>query len=186
MQHETRIYSEELNQELLYHQTAQAQAESLLAAERQRAEHTLQEQTHQWQDALSNVTEWGEAAVEQERSETVEAEVETNIFRLELQEAQEELRNWDDWYSSGILPEAETSLLREEEGTSSLPAIPEQVQGTSSPLTPPVLQSQPLLARHLPPQTLPFQNFASRVAETAQEEEVAEEQQAALRVPPRE
>ena len=53
----------------------------------------------------------GEAAVEQERSETVEAEVETNIFRLELQEAREELRNWDDWYSSGILPEAETSLL---------------------------------------------------------------------------
>ena len=36
------------------------------------------------------------------------------------------------------------------------------------------LQSQPLLARHLPPQTLPFQNFASRVAESAQEEEVAD------------
>ena len=56
------------------------------------------------------------------------------------------------------------------------------LQGTSSPLTPPALPSQPLLARHLPPQTLPFQNFASRVAETAQEEEVAEEQQATLRV----
>ena len=49
-------------------------------------------------------------------------------------------------------------------------------------MTPPIFQSQPLLARHLPPQTLPFQNFASRVAETAQQEEVAEEQQAALRV----
>ena len=59
VQHEARIYSEELNQELLYHQTAQAQAESLLAAERQRAEHTLQEQANQWQDALSNVAEWG-------------------------------------------------------------------------------------------------------------------------------
>ena len=32
------------------------------------------------------------------------------------------------------------------------------------------------------PQTLPFQNFASRVAGTAQEEEVAEEQRAALQV----
>ena len=57
VQQETRIYSEELNQELFYHQTAQTQAESLLAAERQRAERTLQEQTQQWQDALSNVTE---------------------------------------------------------------------------------------------------------------------------------
>ena len=34
VQQEARIYFEELSQELLYHQTAQAQAESLLAAER--------------------------------------------------------------------------------------------------------------------------------------------------------
>ena len=100
---------------------------------------------------------------------------------------QQEARIYSEELSQELLyhqtaQEAETSLLREEEGISSLPAIPEQVQGTSSPLTPPVLQSQPLLARHLSPQTLPFQNFASRVAETAQEEEVAEEQQAALRV----
>ena len=49
VQQEARIYSEELHQELHYHQTAQAQAESLLAAERQRAEHTPQEQANQWQ-----------------------------------------------------------------------------------------------------------------------------------------
>ena len=185
VQQEARIYSEELRQELQYHQTAQAQAESLLAAERQRAEHTLRKQADQWQSALQNVSEWGETAVEQERSETVEAEAQINLFRLELQEAQEELRNWDDWYSSGILPEAETSLQREEEeGSSALPAsaFPESVQGTASPLTPLVFQSQPLLAQHLPPPVLPFQNFASRVAETALEQEVAEEQQAARRV----
>ena len=185
VQQEARIYSEELHQELQYHQTAQAQAESLLAAERQRAEHTLLEQANQWQSALRNVSEWGETAVEQERSENVEQEVQLNIFRLELQEAHEELRNWDDWYSSGVLPEAETSLdTEEEEGSPSLPApaISEQVQGTSSPLTPPVLQSQPLLAQHLPPPVLPFQNFASRVAETALEREVVEEQQAARRI----
>ena len=113
------------------------------------------------------------------------AEVQLNIFRLELHDAQEELRNWDDWYSSGILPEAETSLhAEEEEGSSSLP-VPDasgQVQGDSVPLTPPVLQTQPLLARHLPPPVLPFQDFATRVAETALEREVAEEQQAARRV----
>ena len=186
VQHEARIYSEELHQELLYHQTAQAQAESLLAAERQRAEHTLQEQANQWQSALRNVSEWGENAVEQERSGTVEREVQLNIYRLELHDAQEELRNWDDWYSTGILPEAETSLHaeEEEEGSSSLlvPDISRQVQGESAPLTPPVLQTQPLLARHLPPPVLPFQDFAARVAETALEREVAEEQQAARRV----
>ena len=72
-------------------------------------------------------SKWEEEDVEQERTLTVQAEVETNIFRLELQEAQEELRNWDDWYSSGVLPEAEPSLLREEEGYSSLPVIQEHV-----------------------------------------------------------
>ena len=82
VQQEARIYSEELHQELLYHQTAQAQAESLLAAERQRAEHTLREQADQRQSALRKVSEWGETAVEQERSEAVEAEVQTHVFRL--------------------------------------------------------------------------------------------------------
>ena len=188
VQQEARIYSEELHHELQYHQTAQAQAESLLAAERQRAEHTLHEQATHWQSALRNVSEWGETAVEQERSESVEREVQLNIFRIELHDAQEELRNWDDWYSSGIVPEAETSLqAEEEEGSSSLP-VPDTsrpVQGAPAPLTPPVLQTQPLLARHarhLPPPVLPFQDFAARVAETALEREVAEEQQAARRV----
>ena len=72
----------------------------------------------------------------------------------------------------------------EEEGSSSLP-VPDTsrpVQGGSAPLTPPVLQTQPLLARHLPPPVLPFQDFAARVAETALEREVAEEQQAARRI----
>ena len=127
VQQEARVYSEELHQELHYHQTAKN-------------------------------------AVEQERSESVEREVQLNIFRLELHDAQEELRNWDDWYTSGILPEAETSLhAEEEEGSSSLP-VPDTsrpVQGGSAPLTPPVLQIQPLLARHLPPSVLPFQDFAA-------------------------
>ena len=63
-----------------------------------------------------------------------------------------------------------------------MPDTSRPVQGIPSPLTPPVLQTQPLLARHLPPQVLPFQDFAARVAETALEREVAEEQQAARRV----
>ena len=176
---ETRVHAEELSQEPLYRKTLQAQAESLLAAVRQRSQHTLQEQTEHWREALERVSEWGQEAVEQDRALTIEPEAQTNIFRLELQE---ELRNWDDWYSSGDLPEAESSFLHEEEGSSSLLATQEHVQGPPTPLTPPVLQWQPLLAQHLPPQTLPFQNFVSRVAETAQEEEVAEEQRSAMQV----
>ena len=38
----------ELSQELLYHQTAQAQAEFTLAAEKQCSQHTLQGQTEEW------------------------------------------------------------------------------------------------------------------------------------------
>ena len=127
----------------------------------------------------------GETAIEQERSENVEREVQLNIFRLELHDAQEELRNWDDWYTSGILLEAETSLhAEEEEGSSSLP-VPDTSRpspGWISTFDSSSLQTQPLLARHLPPPVLPFQDFATRVAETALEREVAEEQQAARRV----
>ena len=67
---------------------AQAQTESLLAAERQTAQTTLNEQTTQWEAALHQVTEMAEEAVEQERTKTVEAEVDVNVFRLELQESQ--------------------------------------------------------------------------------------------------
>ena len=51
VQQEARLYSEELNKSCFTTRLRKAQAESLLAAERQRAEHTLQEQAQQWQDA---------------------------------------------------------------------------------------------------------------------------------------
>ena len=65
---------------------SQPQAESLLAAERQRSHRILEEQTEKREVALYNVTQWGEEAVESERTNTVEAKVETNIFGLELEE----------------------------------------------------------------------------------------------------
>ena len=56
-----------------------------------------------------------EEAVEQERTKTVEAEVNLNVFRLELQESQEELQVWTDWYADlPDLPEAETSEQQED------------------------------------------------------------------------
>ena len=152
VQQETRLYFQSSQHQLQYHMNAQAQAEFLLAVECQHAQKALDEQATQWEAALHQVTERGEEAVEQERTNTVETEVQTrlerNIFRLELQESQEELRNWDDLYTSGVSPEAETSERQEDlhsiagEQPASLPAIRVLVPG-ASPLTPPVLQQKP-------------------------------------------
>ena len=105
---------------------------------------------------------------------TFEAEVETNIFRLEYQEAQEELRTWKEWCETDPAPEAETSEQQQEEepplhGYPGLPA-------GSSPLTPPVMQQPALLSRHLPPSHFPFQDLAARETENSMAAEVAQEQ----------
>ena len=139
---------------------AQAQTESLLAAEHKNAQTTLDKQANQWEAALHQVTEMAEEAVEQERTSTVEGEVDTNVFRLELQESQQELQNWDDWYNSGVLPEAETPEQEDfhsiaGEQPASLPAISELLPA-ASPLAPPVVQHTTLQFRHSPPSNLPF------------------------------
>ena len=122
----------------------------------------------------------GEEAVERENILTVQAEVETNIFRLEHQEAQEELRAWEEWCETEPAEEAETSDPQQEQepplqGYPSLPAGP-------SPLTPPVMQQPALLSRHLPPSHLPFQDLAARESENSMAAEVAQEQATAKAV----
>ena len=169
------------------HMNAQAQIESLLAVERQTAQTTLNEQTTQWEAAFHQVTEMAEEAVEQERTKTVEAEVDVNVFRLELQESQQELQIWNDWY--GDLLEAETSEQPQEdfhsiagEQPASLLAISELLPG-ASPLTPLVVQYPTLQSRHLLPAHLPFSDISARVAaETQKAEEISQEQEKARRV----
>ena len=81
----------------------------------------------------------------------MEAEVDVNVFRLELQESQDELQTWTDWY--GDLPEAETSEQQEDlhsiagEQSASLPANSE-IPGPS-PLIPPVVQHPTLQSKTL-------------------------------------
>ena len=58
---------------------AQAQAESLIA-ERKNVQITLDVKATRWEAALHQVTELGEEAVEQERTNRIEAEIETTIF----------------------------------------------------------------------------------------------------------
>ena len=180
LQQEARFYHQNLQQELLYHQNAQAQAESLLAAERQQSQRILQEQTDQWEAALQQVVRGGEEAVERERTLTVEAEGETNIFRLEHQEALQELAAWEEWCQTEPAEEAEISDSPQEQeqslqGHTGLPT-------GSSPLTPPVMQQQTLLFRHLPPSHLPFQDLAARESENSMATEIAQEQATARAV----
>ena len=170
----TRIFIE-----LLYHQNAQAQAESLLAAERQQSQKILQEQTHQWEAALQQVVRGGEEAVKRERTLTVEAEGQTNIFRLEHQEALQEIASWEEWCQTEPAEEAEISdAPQEQEPLQGYPGLPTG----SSPLTPPVMQQQTLLSRHLPPTQLPFQDLAARESENSMAAEIAQEQASARAV----
>ena len=81
IQQEAQLYSQSLQQELQYHMNAQAQTEFLLAAERQNTQTILNEQTTQWEVARHQVTEMAEEAVEQERTKTVEAEVDVNVLQ---------------------------------------------------------------------------------------------------------
>ena len=147
LQQEARFCHQNLQQELLYHQNAQAQAESLLAAERQQSQKILQEQTEQWEAALQQVVQGGEEAVEREKTLTVEAKVETNIFRLEHQEARQELTAWEEWCEAEPGEEAELSdpPQEKEPPLQGYPGLPTG----SSPLTRPVMQQQTLLSRHL-------------------------------------
>ena len=180
LQQEARFYHQNLQQELLYHQNAQAQAESLLAAERQQSQKVLQEQTDQWEAALQQVVRGGEEALERERTLTVEAEGVTNIFRLEHQEALQEVAAWEEW--------CQTEPAEEEAEPSNSPQEQEVLQGYSglpagsSPLTPPVMQQQTLLSRHLPPSHLPFQDLAARESENSLAAEIAQEQATARAV----
>ena len=119
------------------------------------------------------MTQGGEEAVERERTLTVEAEVETNIFRLECREAQEELRTWEDWCETDPAPEAETSEQQQEEEPP-LPGYPALPAGPS-PLTPPVMQQPALLSRHLPPSHLPFQDMTAKESGNSMAAAVAQE-----------
>ena len=156
--------------------------ESLLAAERQTAQTTRNEQSNQWEAALHQVTEMAEEAVEQERTKTVEAEVNLNVFRLELQESQEELQVWTDWYAD--LPEAESKkIFTQSQRSKMLLYLPSSEIPGASPLTPPVVQHPTLQPRHLPPANLPFSDISARIAaESQRAEEVSQEQEEARRV----
>ena len=68
VQQEARAFAQDLHQELNYHTTSNAQAQSLLSAERALHEETLDNHTVTWQQVLDMTTTGAEEEVEQERT----------------------------------------------------------------------------------------------------------------------
>ena len=83
-----------LHQELNYHMTSNAQAQSLLSAERALHEETLDNHTARWQQVLDMTTKGAEEEIEQERTQNVELALNLNDLRLQLQEAETQLKEW--------------------------------------------------------------------------------------------
>ena len=157
---EAEAFAQRLRQEVDYHATSSAQAQSLLSAERQQYDKDLKEQAERWQQSLDMVTQGAEDELREEQEDCQE-------LRQELAEAQTTLLEWDDWYDTEYLPLlehqedehsfAETNALfrsfnsgnAEEEATQLAMAAKPLPQ--SSPLTPAVLQQSSLNSSHLPP-----------------------------------
>ena len=94
-----------------HHQIAQAQAQSLLAAERQHHNATLEEQSTRWQEALDIVT----AGAEQMHQEDVagEEEVHRQMMYLwgEFMLSQHQLEGWQRWYEGNAPSEEEVEEM---------------------------------------------------------------------------
>ena len=92
IQQEAKAFAQDLHQELNYHMTSNAQAQSLLSAERALHEESLDSHTARWQQVLDMTTKGAEEEIEQERTQNVELAVNLNDLRLELQEAEVQLK----------------------------------------------------------------------------------------------
>ena len=71
-------------------------------AERALHEESLDSHTARWQQVLDMTTRGAEEEIEQERTNNVELANDLNNLRLQLQEAEVQLKEWDDSYDSGV------------------------------------------------------------------------------------
>ena len=163
VQQEARAFAQDLHQELDYHMTSNAQAQSLLTAERALHEESLDSHTARWQQALDMTTKGAEEEIEQERTQKVELALNLNDLRLQLQEAEVQLKEWDDWYDSGVFAPTEEKEAGEEEETG---AASQAASLPPAPVTPAVLHNPVLSSRHLP-----SANSLVRFAESSSEKE---------------
>ena len=92
-------------------------------------------------------TKGAEEEIEQAKSLRVEPACDMNELCLELQQAETELREWDDWCNSGVFsPTGVTGAGEEEEAETANLCRHEG----HFPVTPAILQNTPLSVGHLP------------------------------------
>ena len=117
-------------------------------------------------------TRGAEEEIEQERTNNVELVNNLNDLRLQLQEAEVQLKEWDDWYDSGVFTPAEEKGEGEEEETGAAAHAATKPLLPSAPITPAVLHNPVLSSRHLP-----SANSLVRFAESSSEKETEGEQE---------
>ena len=159
-----------------------------MSAERRQRDIDLDSQAERWQEAVDIITTGAQEELDREMQECREEEMTNQELRQELEEAQNNLTAWDDWYFENHLPLlqpqgsrdpfAEANELMESfnQPDSSEIAAAKKTLPQPAPLTPAVLQSSVLSSRHLPPTSLPFslRKVSEKTAQQEQEERLAE------------
>ena len=172
IQQEARTFAQDLHQELNYHMTSNAQAQSLLSAERALHEESLDNHTARWQQVLDMTTRGAEEEIEQQRANNDELANNLNDLRPQLQEAEVQLKEWDDWYDSGVFAPAQEKEGGEEEETGAAANAATKPLLPSAPITPAVPHNPALSSRHLP-----SANSLVRFAESSSEKEASAEKE---------
>ena len=171
---EAEAFAHDLREEVQYHMTSNAQAQSVLARERQLFQENLDEQMTRWTAHSQRLSE---------HAETVIAELVDNEVNLEeeLHNTQTQLEEWVQWYEEDQQQEhfeaeqeaeLEGAQLEAEEAQAAPP--PGLVQ---APLTPAVVHGV-LAAHHLPPQQIPCFRVPLRRGEAQEANQEQQEQDA--------
>ena len=154
IQREAETFANNLQQELQYHMTSNAQSQSLLSAERDKFRKEYDVQAKKWNHYSEEITHQAEETLQGLTDEY-------NELGEELAMAQLHLLQWEEWQQEGFPPQtqAEEDGMGPEEIKEFFASL-NQDEPQASPLTPAV-QQDVLSSRHLPPTTLP--SFGTRV-----------------------
>ena len=156
VQTEAEAFAQQLRQELEYQTTSTAQAQSPVSAEQRQRDIDLDSQAERWQQAVDITMMGAQEELDRETQECKEEEMTNQELPRELEEAQNDLTAWDDWYFENHLPLlqpqgsrdpfAETNELMESfnQPNSSETAATKKALPQPAPLTPVVLQSSVL------------------------------------------
>ena len=90
-----------------HHQIAQAQAQSLLTAERQHRNTALEEQSTRWQETLDMVTAGAEEVHREDAANEEEAQRQMLFLWDEFMISQHQLEEWQRWYENNAPEEVE-------------------------------------------------------------------------------